>query len=131
MTSIGHADDGRGVHAAAELGENRAIGAEAALDGCGQDRAEVFFVFGIRAVADSLARIEIPILADGVLSGSEEHGRGRRDGMDADVGCQMRRGKGIANQPAMYSSQISKVLPANRTSGSRMVLQVSCLSSNE
>ena len=37
----------------------------------------------------------------------------------------------MANQPAMYSSQISKVLPANRTSGSRMVLQVTWLLSNE
>ena len=88
---IGHADDGRGVHAAAEFGENRPIGAESALDGCGQGRAEVFFVFGVRAVANALARIKIPIFADGVLSWSEEHGRGRRDGMDANVGCQMRR----------------------------------------
>ena len=91
----------------------------------------MFFVFGVGAVADSLARIKVPIFADDVLSGPEKHGRGRRDGVDADVRRQMRGGKQVANQPAMYSSQISKVLPANRTSGSRMVLQVSCLSSNE
>ena len=64
---IRHADDGGGVHAAAEFGEDGAVGAESALDGCGQDGAEVFFVFGVGAVADALARIEIPILADDVL----------------------------------------------------------------
>ena len=87
---IGHADDGRGVHAAAEFGEDRAVGAEAALDGCGEDGAEVLFVFGVGAVADAFAWIKIPIFADDVLSGSEEHERGWRDGMDADIGRQMR-----------------------------------------
>ena len=43
--------------------------------------------------------------------------------MDPDVGRQMGGGKD-ENQPAMYSSQRAKVLPAKRTSGSRMVLQV-------
>ncbi len=64
---IRHADDGGGVHAAAELGEDGAVGAESAADGFSEDGAEVLFVFGVRAVTDSLAGIEIPILADRVL----------------------------------------------------------------
>ena len=84
---IGHANDGRGVPATAELGENGSIGTKFALDGCGENGAEMFFVFGISAVTDFLLWIEIPILAHSVFSGSEEHGRRRRDGMDADAGC--------------------------------------------
>ena len=34
--NVGHADDGRGVHAAAEFGEDGTVGTEAALDGCGE-----------------------------------------------------------------------------------------------
>ena len=64
---IRHADDGRGVHAAGKFGEDGAVGAEAALDGCGQGGAEVFFVFGVGAVADALARIEVPIFSDDVF----------------------------------------------------------------
>ena len=97
---ISHADDGGGVHAAAELGEDRAVGAEAALDGSGQGGAEVFFVFSVGTVADSPARIEIPILADDVLSGSEEHGRRRRDSVDADVRCEVRGGENRYCEPA-------------------------------
>ena len=128
---VGHADDGRGVHAAAEFGKYRAIGAEPTLDGFRKDGAEVLFVFGVGPVTDPLARIEIPILADDVFSGSENSKRGWRDGMYADVRRQMRGGKGIENQPAMYSSQIAKVFPAKRTSGSRIVHQVTWLLSNE
>ena len=96
---IGHADDGGRVHAAAEFGEDGAVGAEAALDGCCEGGAEVFFVFGVGTVADALAGIELPIFADGVLSGSEKHSGGGRDGVDADVGCQMRGGK-MRREPA-------------------------------
>ena len=64
---VRHTDDGRRVHATAELGEDGAIGAEAALDSCGQGGAEMFFVFGVGAVADALARIKIPIFSDDVL----------------------------------------------------------------
>ena len=46
-----------------------------------------------RAVTDSFAWIEIPILGDGVLSGSNEHRRRRRDGMNPDVGRQMSGGE--------------------------------------
>src|SRR6266496_1158551 len=60
---VGHTDDGGGVHAAAEFGEDGAVGAQAALDGLRKYGAEVFFVFRVRAVTDALARIEIPILA--------------------------------------------------------------------
>ena len=87
--SVSHADDGGGVPAATELGEDGPIGTKFALDGFRENGAEVLLVFGVGAVTDFLFRIEIPILADGVLSWSEEHGRGRRDGMDADAGCQM------------------------------------------
>src|SRR6266403_3422421 len=69
---IGHADDGGGVHAATEFGEDRAIGTDTTLEGRGEDAAEVLLVFGVGAVTDSLVRIEIPILTDGVLSGPEE-----------------------------------------------------------
>ena len=65
---VGHADDGGGVHAAAEFGEDGTVGAESAADGFGEDGAEVLFVFGVGAVTDSLGGIEIPILGDGLLS---------------------------------------------------------------
>ena len=68
---VGHADDGGGVHAAAEFGEDGAVGAEPAPHGFGENGAEMLFVFGVGAVTDSFARIEIPILADGVLSRCE------------------------------------------------------------
>ena len=65
---VGHADDRRGVHAAAEFGEDGAVGAEAASHRCSEGGAEVFFVFGVCTVADSLAWIKIPILTDDVFS---------------------------------------------------------------
>src|SRR6266403_216900 len=83
---IRHADDGRRVPPATKFGEDRAIGTETALDGRGEDAAEVLFVFRIRAVMDSLVRIEIPILTDGVVSGPKKHERGRRNGVDANAG---------------------------------------------
>ena len=46
------------------------MGAESTLNGFGEDGAEVLFVFTVCAVANFLAGIEIPIFADGVLSGS-------------------------------------------------------------
>ena len=92
---IGHADDGGRIHAAAELGEDGSIGTEPALDGFRKDGAEVLFVFSVSVVTDFLSRVKIPILADGVLSGSKEHGRGWRDRMDSNVGCQMRGGEAI------------------------------------
>jgi hypothetical protein len=64
---IRHANDGRRVHAAGEFGEDRTVGAEAAVDRRGQGGAEVFFVFGIVVIADALARIKIPIFSDDVL----------------------------------------------------------------
>jgi len=70
---VGHAHNGGGVHAATEFCEDWSIGTESAVDGGGQDCAEVFFVFGVGAITDFLLRIEIPILADGVPSGSEEY----------------------------------------------------------
>ena len=71
---VGHADDGGGVHAAAELGEDGTVGTEPATDGFAEDGAEVFFVFGVAAVTDFVDGIEIPILGDGVLALSYEHG---------------------------------------------------------
>src|SRR6266849_5850398 len=71
---IRHAHDGGGVHAAAELGEDGAVGAEAAADGFGEDGSEVLLVFGVGAVADSLAGIKIPVLANGLFPRTEEHG---------------------------------------------------------
>src|SRR6266404_3730227 len=84
VNPIRHAHDGGRVHAAAELGKDGAVGAKPALDSLRKYSAEVLFVFGIGAVADSLGGIEIPKLADGVFSGPEENKRGRRDGMDAN-----------------------------------------------
>src|SRR5580700_7369258 len=64
---IRHADDGRRVHPPGKFGEHGAVGAEAALDGCGQGGAEVFFVFGVGAIADAFAWIKIPIFSDDVF----------------------------------------------------------------
>ena len=66
--SVGHADDGGGVHAATKFSEDGTIGAEPAADGFAEDGAEVLFVFGIRAITDSLGGIKIPIFADGLFS---------------------------------------------------------------
>src|SRR5229473_2391221 len=90
---VGHAHDGGRVHAAAQLSENRAVRTQPAADGFGEDGAEVFFVLTIGAVADTLGGIEIPVLANGVPSRAEQHRRRRRNGMDADVGRQVRGGK--------------------------------------
>jgi len=109
---IGYADDRGRVHAAAEFGKHGSVGAEAALHGCCEGGAEVFLVFGVGAVADALAGIEVPIFAGDVLSRSEKHSRGRRDGVDADIGCQMRGGK-MSREPA------GDVLFAERESCSR------------
>jgi len=65
---VSHADDGGGVHTAAEFGEDGTVGAEPAADGFTEDGAEALFVFGVGAVTDFLGRIEIPILGDGLLS---------------------------------------------------------------
>ncbi len=86
---ICHADNGGGVHAATEVSEDGAVGTESPLDGFGKDGAEVFFVFGVGAVADFLLRIEIPILPYSVFSGPEENGRGRWDCIDANIRRQM------------------------------------------
>src|ERR1700723_491236 len=71
---IGHADNGRRVSATREFGENGPIGTKFALDGCGEDGAEVLLVFGIRAVPDFVLGVEIPIFAHCAFSGSEKHG---------------------------------------------------------
>ena len=73
MTGIGHADDGRGVPATAELGENGSIGTESTMDGFGENGAEMFFVFSLSAVTDFVPWIEIPIFAHFVFSASEKH----------------------------------------------------------
>src|SRR5207253_10676250 len=65
---VRHANDGRGVHAPAELREDGAVGTEPAADSFAEDGAEMLFVFDVRAVANSLTRVEIPILANSVLS---------------------------------------------------------------
>ena len=86
---IGHANDGGGVPPAAKFGEHRSIGTEFMLNGLREDSAEVLLVFGVGAVTDTLGGIEIPIFADRVLSGAEQHGRRRRDSMNTNAGCQM------------------------------------------
>ncbi len=108
---VRHTDNRRGVHAAAEFGEDWAVGAEPSLDGFRQDGAEVFFIFSVSAVMSFLVWIEIPIPANTVISGPEEHGRGRRDGMNPDVRRQIGVGKG--HEPA------GDVLFANREGSAR------------
>ena len=66
--AIRHADDGGGIHAAAQLREDGTVGAESASDAFGEDGAEVLFVLGIAGIADLLAWIEIPVFPDSVLS---------------------------------------------------------------
>jgi len=87
------ADDRGGVHASGKFGEDGPVGAEPAVDGRGEDAAEVLFVLGVGTVTDFLGRIEIPIFADRTLSVPEEHGGGRWDGVNANVGSEVRGGK--------------------------------------
>ena len=61
-----YANNRRGVHAAAEFGENRAIRTKSALDSFGEKGAELLFVFGVFVIADCFTWIEVPILADSV-----------------------------------------------------------------
>src|SRR5882762_3301419 len=49
---VGHAHDGGRVHAAAQFGEDGAVGAERAADGFAEDGAEVLFVFSVGSVTD-------------------------------------------------------------------------------
>src|SRR5882762_2364795 len=64
---VRHTHNGRGIHAAAELGQDGAVRAKSAADGFREDVEEVLFIFSVGAVTDSGGRIEIPILADRVL----------------------------------------------------------------
>src|SRR5580698_11425820 len=66
--SVCHAHNGGGVHAAAQLREDRTVRADSPADSFGEGLPKVLFVFSIAAVADSFLRIEIPILADRVPS---------------------------------------------------------------
>src|SRR5713226_4734980 len=70
---VRHAHDGGGVHATAQLRKDGAVRAEPAANGFTEDGAEALFVFGVGTVADSFVWIKIPILADRMLSGSEQH----------------------------------------------------------
>jgi len=63
---VGHADDGGRVHASAEFGEYGTVRAKAALYRSTKDRAEVLLVLSVRAVADAVVRIEVPISGNGV-----------------------------------------------------------------
>src|SRR5258707_15652128 len=64
---VRHAHDGGRIHAPAQLGEHGAVRAEPAADGFTEDGAEVLFIFGVSTVTDTLARIEIPILVNGMF----------------------------------------------------------------
>src|SRR5437588_243148 len=64
---IRHEDNGRGIHAAAELGEYGTVRTESAADSFSEDEVEVLFVFTIRAVPDLLVGIKIPVSSDRAL----------------------------------------------------------------
>src|SRR5438046_7653553 len=51
----------------------------------------MLLVCPVVAITDSLGRIEIPIFADGVLSGPNEDRTRRWDGLDTDIRRQMSR----------------------------------------
>src|SRR6266852_2196087 len=88
---IRHTDDGRGIHATAEFGKDRAVRMKPAPDGLREDHTEVLFIFSIGAVADHPARIEIPVFSDRVLPIPYEYQFGRRDGMRPHVRSQVSR----------------------------------------
>src|SRR6266404_4958003 len=90
---VSHAHDGGRIHAPAEFGKDRRVRTKPAPHGFPEDGAEVFLVFAVRAVTDSLARIEIPILVNRVLPCSYEYRRGWRDGVDPNVRSQVSRRK--------------------------------------
>src|SRR6267154_1320367 len=90
---VGHADDGGGVHAAAKLREDWTVGTQTATNGLAKNCAEVLLVFSVGAVTDSLVRVKIPILRDGVSSRSEHDERRRRDRVYYDVRRQVSRRK--------------------------------------
>src|SRR6185437_7929820 len=62
-----HADDGGGIHAAAEFGEDRTVGTEAALHRCSEHGAEVFFIFSFGTISVALVGIEVPISSNSVF----------------------------------------------------------------
>ena len=68
---VRHTHDGRRIHAAAELGEDRIVGTESAADSC-EDGAEMFFVFAVAAVTDLFGGIKI-IHGDGLLAVADDH----------------------------------------------------------
>ena len=70
--SIGHTNNRAGVHAPTQVGEDGPIGTEFAPHRCGKHCAEVLFIFGVSAIANSLTWIEVPIFPDGLLSGLEK-----------------------------------------------------------
>src|SRR5579864_5292474 len=92
--SVSDADDGGGVHAAAQLGNYWNIGTKSALDGCGEGGAKMFFILSVGAIANILARIKIPVFSDrgpSVADGYQARGRHR---VNAHIGCQMDRREG-------------------------------------
>ena len=58
---VRHADDRRGIHAAAELGKDGAVRTESATDGFGEDSAKVLFVFSISLITNARFGTEPPI----------------------------------------------------------------------
>ena len=90
---IGHANDGGGVHATAEIGNDGTVGAEITPDGCREGYAEVLLVFSVSAIANSFFCVEVPVPGDdaihAVFAGPQYHRRTRRDRMNAIVRRQM------------------------------------------
>src|SRR5262245_14643660 len=60
--SVGHADDGGGIHSAAKLREHGSSGTKPSSHGLAENRPKVLFVFAIVAVGDSFSGIKIPVL---------------------------------------------------------------------
>src|SRR5580698_5582510 len=88
-----HANDGRGIHSAAELCQDRRIRAQPSAHRFPKHRAKLFFVLRIGRVADSLVRIKIPVFRDRSLSNPQADKTGRRNRLDSDVRRQMSRGE--------------------------------------
>ena len=73
-------------HAAARLGQNGRIRAQAPPNGFREENAEMFFVLLVSLVGDLLAGIETPIRGRSYFACFESHIRRRRDRTDALVG---------------------------------------------
>ena len=90
MEPVGHAYDGRRVHAAAKGCKDAGVGTKSAADRFRKDFAEMLLILSVGVVADGFPRIEIPVPLDFDRSVTNEDAGRRWHGLDFPVRREVR-----------------------------------------